>query len=191
MFNWFAGPIDWEAVSAIGTIAATLVALFASWLAIRAPEWSRRADRREATSEVLRATGEAIEIYRGAAQLVAEKSWPDDLVTLIRIRADHLYATLDRLIGRPSLTDGAIAVGAGAMSILAAIRNIPSSTETVREVSARGGDPRFARMVETVRPAKLVLESAADVVEVVERRVERVRAYANRRWYHWRRWRGT
>jgi hypothetical protein len=175
---------NWEALSAIGSLSAAFVALLASWLALRAPEWNKRGDRREATEEVLHATSEALEIYRGAADLVNERVWPDDLVTLIRIRAAHLHATLDRLIGRPSLTDGAIAVGAGAMSILAAIQGIPTATETIRAASLRGGDPRLARMVETIKPAKLVLDSAADVVTVVETRAARVRTYANRRWHH-------
>ena len=48
------------------------------------------------------------------------------------------------------------------MSILAAIRNIPTSSETIQAASARSGNYDLGRFIETTRPAQLVLESAAD-----------------------------
>lgn len=63
------GTIDWDAVSAVGSILASFVALFVAWLALKAPEWGKQADRREASAEVLSAAEEALSIYREAHQM--------------------------------------------------------------------------------------------------------------------------
>lgn len=176
--------IDWNAIGAISTAAAAIIALLASWLALKAPEWSRKAERQDATLEVLRAVKEAVAIYGGAAESVANKAWPDDLASLIRIRAMQLHATLDRLLNRPSLTDGAIAIGSGAMSVLAAIIAIPNSQEARERAFSRSHDSKLARFIDVVGPAKIVLDSAGQVVEVVQARARKVEDYLNRRWWH-------
>lgn len=178
------GSIDWNAIGAISTASAAIIALLASWLALKAPEWSRKAERRDATQEVLRAVREALAVYHGAAKLVESKAWPDDLTSLIRIRASHLHATLDRLLNRPSLTDGAIAIGAGAMSVLNAIIGIPNSQEAKERAFARSHNPNLAQFIDVMGPAKVVLDSAGKVVEVIEVRVRRVEDYMKRPLWH-------
>jgi hypothetical protein len=172
------GPFNWEALNAIGTFLAVVVALGASWSAIRIPERTRENDRRDATAEVLKAATDSISIYRDAAELVSKNTWPDEEVTALRIRSHHQYQTLERLISRPALTGGGVAVGAGAMSIVATIRDIPTACETKRAIGA--GPGVGARYVDAVGPARVAIEAAAAVVALVEDRARRVLAVANR-----------
>lgn len=172
------GTIEWNAVSAVGSFFASFVALFVAWLALKAPEWSKADDRLQAIHEILAATNEALTIYREAHQLVTvDNKWPKEIVIPLRIRSTHLYQTLDRLIARPSLTDGPIIVGAGAMSILAVISSLSTTEELRRErgkASPQGVAGSLARYVDSVTPAKQSLEAAAAVVAVVEERMRRV-----------------
>ncbi len=179
------GAIDWNAVSAVGSILASLVALFVAWLALKAPEWGKRADRREASAEVLSAAEEAIGIYREACDLaIVGEKWPTEDVVPLRIRAAHLHETLDRLISRPWLTDGMITVGAGAMSILSTIRSI-STFEELREARRPLGrmrpvDELVASFVDCHAPALTTLEGLEATVKVVRERMARVQSHAAR-----------
>lgn len=174
------GAIDWNAVSAVSTAVAAIIALLTSGLALKAPEWSRKAERRDTTHEVLRAVEEAMAVYREAAKLVENGSWAEDLMFRTRIKASHLYGTLDRLIGRPCLTDGAIAVGTGAISVLAAVIGIPSPNDAIERAMPRSSAP----MPATANSAKVVIDAVAEIVKIVEERSVRVKLYSIRPWWH-------
>ena len=176
------GEIDWEAISAVGTVSASFIALFASWLAIRAPEWARAAERKEATDEVVFATREALSLYEFARSLTApEMGWPTEAVLPMRIKAGHLTVTLDRLISRPSLSDGAIATGAGALNIMEVLASLQTVEETRRDAIARapaGIEGRIARYAGSrlqVLPIMEGLESAAEIVRARMEGLERHR----------------
>jgi hypothetical protein len=177
------GTIDWSAVGAVGTLLASGIALLASWLALKAPEWNKSADRSESTNEVIKATEEALELYAQARQMVAANgNWASPTVITLRTRADHVYQTLDRLVGRPSLTDGAIAVGAGGMSIMAILRRL-DTTEEIRQArlsraSANSPERIGAMFVDATAPARQSIEATQEIVKVVLERMDRVRKYA-------------
>ncbi len=175
--------IDWGAVGAFGTMSASIIALFASWLAIKAPQWNKNQDRRESTGEVLAAADEALRLYAEAHTMtVGTDKWSTKSVSVLRIKAAHLYETLDRLVGRPSLTDGAIAVGAGAMSILHLLRSLETTEEIRQKKMARLANSKesrvFAMMVDSATPARETIEAAQALVDVVQERICRVKKYA-------------
>ena len=179
------GSIDWNAVSAIGTLLASAIALLVSWLALKAPEWSKKKDRRESTGEVLAASNQALNLYYEAQILAAEDNkWPTKAVSVIRIKSAHLHETLNRLVSRPSLTDGAISVGAGAMSILAMLQSLQTTEEVRQERMARLGSSKEGRfgamMVMASTPAKETIEAAQELVEVVRQRISRVEEYTKK-----------
>ena len=177
------GAIDWDAVSAVGTLLASAIALLASWLAMKAPEWNKQADRRESTHEVLRATSEALTLFDEAKTLaIINNTWSTKPVTSFRIRATHLHETIDRLISRPSLSDGAITIGAGAMSILVMLRSLETREELqekyMAQRSRKGGDLVAAMYIDAVPAAAATIESTQEVVDIVQERMARVKRYA-------------
>ena len=179
------GSIDWNAVSAIGTLLASAIALLASWLALKAPEWSKKRDRRESTGEILAASDEALNLYCEAQVLATgDNKWPTKAVSVLRIKSAHLHETLNRLVSRLSLTDGAIAVGAGAgaMSILAMLQSLQTADEIRRERTARlvsiKERPFGAMMVDASTPVKETIEAAQELVEVVRKRIIDVKKHA-------------
>jgi hypothetical protein len=174
------GTVDWSAVSAVGTLLASAIALLASWLALKAPQWSKQADRRESTQEVLAASNEALKLYDEAYALTSDdQKWPT--VTVLRIKSIHLHETLNRLIARPSLTDGAITVGAGAMSILAMLQSLETVEEIRQKRMARITNSKEGRIVAMMTiastPAKETIEAAQELVDVVRQRIRRVEIY--------------
>lgn len=185
IFNF---SVNWDAVAAVSTLAATIVALFASWLAIKVPEWSRNAERLSATHEILLAVQETVLLFYGARKLAESSTWDGDLVSIIRIRSSHLYVTIDRLISRPYLSDGAIAVGAGAMSVLDEIKKIPTAAEIFEKNrnNKRGlYDPGLAKYVQTISLTRQIISSIEQIVDVVKSRASRVEKYYGIKPYPW------
>lgn len=183
MLCFGSGAIDWNAVSALGSILASFVALFVAWLALKAPEWGKRADRREASAEVLSAAEEALGLYKEAHQMaVVDEKWPSEKVIPLRIRASHLHETLDRLISRPWLTDGVIAVGAGAMSILSTIKSTATFEELLEARRPTQSQSKIEKMlasyVNASAPARSTIEGLETTVAVVEERMARVQAHS-------------
>lgn len=175
-FDQFTGlTIDWSAVAAIGTILLALVAAYAATIAVYAPRWQRRRERAEATAEVLSATREAILLFDEAKMVFARASWRDAASATLAARADHLRMTLDRLLDRPQLTDGAIVAGSGAIRLLEAIMQ-------GRDMIFSGnGGAGFGKL------ALEVLFPVDPIVPVVEDRAVRVARNAVRwRWPGWR-----
>jgi hypothetical protein len=167
--------VDWSAVAAIGTVCLALVAGYAATVAVYAPRWQRRRNRSEATAEVLSATREAILLFDEAKMVFARASWRDAPSAVLAARADHLHMTLDRLLNRPELTDGAIVAGSGAMRLLEAIMQ-------GRDMIFSGnGGAGFGKL------ALEVLFPVDPIVPVVEDRAIRVARHAVRwRWPRWR-----
>ena len=170
-------------MGAVGTLLASIIALVASWLAIKALQWSKNQDRRESTGEVLVAADEALRLYAEAHTMtVGTDKWSTNPVSVLRIKAAHLYETPDRLVGRPSLTDGAIAVGAGAMSVLHLLRSLETMEEIRQKKMARSASSKegrvFAMMIDSATPARETIEAAQALVEVVQERICRVKKYA-------------
>lgn len=168
--------IDWAEVWAICTVILALVAAYAATVAVYAPRWQRRRDRAEATAEVLSATREAILLFDEAKMVFARASWRDQASALLAARADHLHMTLDRLLGRPELSDGTIIAGSGAMRLLEAIMG-------GRDMIFSGnGGAGFGKL------ALEVLFPVDPILPVVEERAVRVARHAvKRRWPKWRR----
>jgi hypothetical protein len=117
------GTANWEAIGAIATAVATIVALWSSWNAIRMPQRAEERARREATREIILASEEAVAIFEVSKGALAFPIAPPDALDTAAARADHICQTLDRLLNRTSLTDGAIATGAGAMRLMDAVVN--------------------------------------------------------------------
>lgn len=160
--------VTWDAVSAIATLAATLVALWASVNAIRGPERDRRRDRKEATHEIMSATAEVIRIFNEAWDHI---SYQDPALPELASLADHARLTLDRLISRPSLTDGAIATGVGAMQLAGAV--------VYSQLALDKGTPEFigrafVSAADREEVARKTMVAAKPVVKIVEDRANRV-----------------
>jgi hypothetical protein len=170
---------NWEAVSAISTAVATIVALAASWLALKSPQWDRERDRLSTAREILRASREAILVFYGLQRLFSLGSRDESVIRTIRIRCDHIFFTLDRLLSRPNLSDGIIAVGAGAMSILQAIKMIPTKSELVSSARANLAerDKKFAALFTPFEPSNDEIESIGEIVKVVISRAKLVEAH--------------
>jgi hypothetical protein len=176
-FDWLAGiVIDWRAIEAIGTITVALAAVYAALVAIYAPRWQRERNRSEATAEVLSAIREAVLLFDEAKMVFARASWRDSASAVLGARADHLHMTLDRLLNRDGLTDGAIIAGSGAMRLLGAI---VAGRDTIFE--GNGGAGFGKRALE-------VLFTVDPILPVVEDRAVRVARFAvKNRWPKWRR----
>ena len=124
---------------------------------------------------MLSATREAILLFDEAKMVFARASWRDAPSAVLAARADHLHMTLDRLLNRPELTDGAIVAGSGAMRLLEAIMQ-------GRDMIFSGnGGAGFGKL------ALEVLFPVDPIVPVVEDRAIRVARHAVRwRWPRWR-----
>jgi hypothetical protein len=170
--------IDWEAVSAVGTLLASLIALFASWLAVKAPEWSKHADWKNSTGEVLKATQGALLIYNEARALTSNNNvLQSENVKRLRIRADHLKSALEVLLTRPSLSDGAIVLGSGCVSFLAALQNLNTVEEYGRNQAFFGDHDGEQALAGAIATAKAHVERIGEIVTVVTERMVRVENY--------------
>lgn len=160
--------VNWDAVSAIATFFATVTAFFFSLLALRAPGRARSEDRSEFTSEILSATETAINIFHTAKKISDPR---DEAWELVAARARHTRVALQILLQRPSLTDGGITTGAGALTLLEAV--------ILQHESNKSPPPSngFARRVSNE------LSLATPIVDQVEKRAKEVADYACKRKY--------
>jgi hypothetical protein len=168
---------NWDAISAIATAIATFFALGFSYLALTAPERESRRQRRESTLEILRSTDLAFEILGDAEDLVEGPRWDDRELGKLQAKADHGKRALEQLIQRPSLTDGAIFTGAGAIALMDLILGIEPQAALTARASAAAREEGFmgAVRVDPKSRAKNVLEDCAAIAEVTMDRAERVR----------------
>lgn len=130
--NWLAGlPVNWDAWAAIGTIGATVVALFLP-RHMAAKEWARQdmlrvgqerkeRNREAATHREIASAVDRILAYRDAA-LAIFNSEPVYLVGVralkrININAEILCDLLGLLQARPGLSDGALYASLAAQKI--------------------------------------------------------------------------
>jgi hypothetical protein len=176
-FDLFSGmTIDWNGVEAVATIGLILVAAYAATIAVYAPRWQRARERSETTAAVLSATREAILLFDEAKMVFARASWRDQASAMLAARADHLHMTIERLLNRPELSEGAIVAGSGAMRLLEAIMG-------GRDMIFSGnGGAGFGKL------ALEVLFPVDPIVPVVEDRAIRVaRDAVKARWPKWRR----
>ncbi|THK35656.1 hypothetical protein EHS39_23830 [Ensifer sp. MPMI2T] len=159
----------WEAIGAVATAIATIVAL---WAAVVVPKKERAEDRSEATHEVLRATAEAVKLFDQALKLSTSDQ---SALGRMAAQARHQSFALDRLLNRTSLSDGAIVTGAGPLQLLEAIAR---QLETSRPSSQIG----FARFVASeLSPYEVIVPDVHD-------RAQRVAKYAvKRKWPGWKR----
>ena len=175
-----AWEMGWDAVGAIATTGATVVALWASWQAIRAPEKARLSDQLDATKQVLRSAEEALAVQAALARLVESRIASDDAVIELRAHASHVAATLERLIARPTLRDDAIATGAGAMAIAEAIATV-STLEEARSNRRITGEPTkdIASLFTTTNRDKLleIVARTHVIAKTVRERAEQVRLH--------------
>lgn len=159
--------IDWNAIAAVATAIATAVALWSSWNAIRLPEKERARERRAATREVLRGARGAIVLFRVALKVYGGQTWKSVIARRLRAKALHLHATIDRLLTKPNLSDGAISTGIGAMQIL----------KEVEEAS----DIFFERDgIDFGTRAQAHLEPIVPLVKLVRLRYKKVKAYSDK-----------
>lgn len=165
--------LDWDGINAVATFSATAIALAATGVAVWMPRWTRLRDRSDTTNEIIEATGEAVDLFRDATRRMGNATCTRT-IKLLGAKASYLRVALDRMISRPELTDGAIAVAAGAIQILIAIE---AEAAKYRNVN----DSKFAPMIVSD------LNYFGEVVPVILERAERVAAYAvKRRWPKWR-----
>lgn len=163
--------LNWDAVGAISTALATIVALIASSFAVYAPVRERAKDRSESTYEVLCAAKEALELFEQASTIIRSDQ---SSIAEIGARAGHLRVAIDRLLNRNSLSDGAIVTGAGAIQLMDAIR--VQCEESNRPTSSG-----------LARRAPNLLAPYASVSSLVRERGKRVARYAvKRKWPRWR-----
>ena len=101
-----------------GGLGAGLAVFLAAALDDRRRKAQLLQDRAEAIKEVLRATDAAMFIFTQAHRTFRNERWKSELAGGLAARASQLRETLERLLGRPALTDGAIFVGAGAKALM-------------------------------------------------------------------------
>lgn len=115
-------PIDWDAVSAVGTLIATAVALFLP-LRLARREWARQdrlrqedvASERQKLVDVQHEVCSAVDqvlAYREAAIALFDSApvytVGIDAITKVRLNTQILIEVLDLLKGRSELSDGAV-----------------------------------------------------------------------------------
>lgn len=175
---------NWDAISAIATATGTLGALAFSTLALGAPGREARRQRRESTEEILRATDDALEIFESTRVIVDVGPWDDGALGKLQARAFHGQKALEQLIKRPSLTDGAIYTGAGAISLLESILAIKHQKELIAKMmgAMRERQHGLAGRIDAGTPAKQIIAEGLAVVEVTKARAQLVRIHLDEGW---------
>lgn len=178
------GGWNWDAISAVATAIGTGIALVFSALALWAPAREAERQRRESTLEILRAAEEAFTTFNEAAKVVRIGPWSDAALGKAQARAVHGKAALEQLIQRPSLTDGAIYTGAGAIALLGTILGIEHQRDAMTRalLNARARNEGGAVRIDAGLPAKRLLESGDEIMEVTKERAERVRQHLEETW---------
>ena len=112
-----AGADDW--LQFWGGAFGSLFAVLGAYLL---ENWRRsshdRASRSEVINEVLRAYREARAVYDAALQDFPKASRKSQRAMEVRAKAGMAADTLDRLLNKPHLTDGSIAVGSGGIALM-------------------------------------------------------------------------
>lgn len=127
----------WDAVGAVATSCATIVALGAMpWT-----EWrARRAvlrDRREASAEIISASTSVVGLHHEMGALLAPQGWDEDAMASIRMRAHQLEISLDRLLSKPGLTVDVIIVAAGGQAVARGIAGTPTLSDATKHSELR------------------------------------------------------
>ena len=154
-----ARPADW-----LGLVGAMLGTMMASGGAVAIDRQKVANERRSSIREVLRAAVECVSLFDIAKSRFKHLTWKSDEAAIIGAEADQLSATLDRLLSRPQLTDGAINVGSGAMRLMQSIRRAANIFQEANGLDF--GDRAFDVLIESVT-----------LVEIVAVRAETVRVY--------------
>lgn len=172
----------WEALAAIATAAATLVALFAAVSALIAPQLEARRQWEESTEEILYAADDAFEIFDATRELL-ETDWKDEDLAKLQARASCGRGALEQLVRRPSLTDGAVFTGAGAIALLEIVLAVEHKRTIGGRLAARLRDSGgAAELKANLGPSpKILIESGLETLEVTKARAERVRTYLSSR----------
>ncbi len=124
---------DWNMWSAIATAVATASALLFSLISLGAPARAEKRQRQATTEEVLYASSESLKVFYQVDHLVRSPHWNEEGLKFLKVKADHWRLTLERLIDRPFLTDGAIFTGAGAISLLDIVSRIQTQEDLVQQ----------------------------------------------------------
>lgn len=147
-----------------GALGAALAVAGAAVTDIQRQARARAADQASALREVVRAVDDALAVAADLKEFIA-RGIKDAERAQIAARACQCEATLDRLLNRPVLTDGAISIGAGAMQMMRYIINNKSAYNP----HIFGGDG----------PADLLAALGVLETQVLERRTK-VDLYARR-----------
>lgn len=182
--------LDWDGINAVATFSATAVALAATGVAMWMPRWTRLRERSDTTNEIIIAAGEAVDLFRDAIRHIGRGS-STRIIKELGAKASHLHVALDRMSYRPELTDDAIAVAAGAIQILTAIKEESSnyryhkdSKYTSQVVSTEYHERNISDLDQIyVRDIDYFIE----IVPLILEKSQRVAAYAvKRKWPKWR-----
>ena len=112
-----AKPGDW-----LGMVGAMLGTMMAIGGAVAIDRQKVASERRASILEVMRVSDEALALHQKALDCFPTEHWKSSAAAKIGIEADQLNLTADRLLNRPHLTDGAIQVGAGIMTLMQTIK---------------------------------------------------------------------
>lgn len=172
-------PINWDAVSAVGTLIAIVVALFLPGRLARL-EWGRQDRLRQEDADSERQTlvdvrhevcsaVDRVLAYRQAAIALFDSAPPYtvgiDAITKIQLNTQILTEVLDILKGRPELSDGAVFSAVAGRKIANAV-----ITEATHVVSNWGqGDPGW-------NARKAALEKLNHLAAIAQERSDLVRA---------------
>lgn len=114
----------WEAVSAIATGVATVVALGLPFLMDFLAKRRAKFERRDSVREILHAVDAALAHHRDMVRAVPPGGRLPYVMADLSAKADLTQATLHVLIARPGLTDGVISAGLGAAQLATGIAEI-------------------------------------------------------------------
>jgi len=120
---------------------------------------------------------------------VVRERWSESARGLMRVQADHQRRTLEILVQRPHLTDGAIFTAAGASSLLDVLLGIEGESELIeraRSAMADQGMPGLAVRIDARKSALEALEYAEIVAKSTIDRLAGVCRHLDERF--WQRW---
>lgn len=120
-YSWAWG---WDAVSAIATGAATIVALGLPFLMDILAKRRAKTERRDSVREILYAVDAALDHHREMVLAVPVGGGLPYLMADLSAKADLTQATLHILVARPGLTDGVISAGIGAAQLASGIAQV-------------------------------------------------------------------
>lgn len=151
-----------------GALGAILAVFGAAYVADLSQAAALLRDRGSAISEVLRATDRAFEVYENAVKKFPFEGSESPTAAGICAEASQVRMTLDRLLSRPTLTDGAIEVGAGAIALM----------DTVISAGAM-----FLNNKNNGADASRRLMAGLTITDSIKKRRDKVRDYGERKGY--------